>query len=128
MGNYSHITLEEDQRTHLVPGKRGPGCGWGSMAWRGLLRPIAEGLPSEESNGELVLPSPKGQCIFKMSVLCSDSPRLEMASCGKSGGGSKHRKLTLECIRKVRGVNENLPEFDACVFRKQYRELSLRNC
>lgn len=50
-----------------------------------------------------------------------------MASCGKSGGGGQHRKFTLECIKKVRGVNENLPEFNARMFRKQYRELSLRN-
>lgn len=50
-----------------------------------------------------------------------------MASCGKTGGGSQHRKFMLECIKKVRGVNENLPEFDARMFRKQYRELSLRN-
>lgn len=50
-----------------------------------------------------------------------------MASCGKSGGGSQHRKFMLECIKKVRGLNENLPELDARMFRKQYRELSLRN-
>lgn len=57
---------------HLVLVKRGLGVGgavWHGVSWYGVLRQIAEVLPTERSTSGFALPSLKGQWIFKMLVL-----------------------------------------------------------